>query len=69
MARMTRRTKPARSSRGKAPKKASVHAHMTKRTGIQPSTGINGSPHGVNARHSRRDDGNAIVRRKRFGQF
>lgn len=80
--RMTRRTKPARSSRGKSPGKANIHAHMTKRTGIQPGSGINGSSHGTSAQKrtgggkrvekddGRRTKGQAVIaRRKRLGQF
>lgn len=69
MARITYRTKPARSSRGKNPARASVSAAMTRKGGPQPSSGINGSPHGVNSRGSNAGTGDAIGRRKRFGQY
>ena len=69
MARLTRRTKPARSARGKSPRKASVAGSMVRRGGPQPSTGINGSPHGVNSRGSSRTGTGVIGRRKQFGQY
>lgn len=81
MARVTRRTKPARSSRGSNSTRPSIRAHMTRRMGIQSSRGINGSPHGTSSQRGRsgktveRDVGRkprgkaGIDRRKRFGQF
>lgn len=79
---ITRRTKPARSARGKSPARASVRSAMTRRGGPQPSAGINGSPHGTQAQKAvmrrktvERDTGRktkgkaAIDRRKKFGQF
>lgn len=47
MARITFRARQR--SRGRATRTANVRAAMTKRSGIQPGSGINGSTHGTSA--------------------
>lgn len=69
MARITRKTKPARSSRGKSPKSPSIGAHMSKRKGVNPGSGIGGSPHGTSANRGGKGGGkvNVAARRTKLG--